>query len=312
MGIFTEDEVRAAKSVDLCDLAERLGYHVCRSGNSHTLKEMDSVRIFDRRSWYRFSDGTGGSQIDFLRVFCGMDFIEAVRYLQEFSFFPLSAEAEQFLQTGRNKAAFILPEASSDNLRVKKYLTGTRRISEKTVDQFMNQKLIYEEKVHHNVVFVGTDIDGKARSAFMRGIYEKDGGAFKCDVTGSDKRYGFHMEVPGSDTVRVYESALDLLSFYDATSLGSEHLLALGMTADRALDQYVSDRPYIKRIILSLDNDEPGRNAAEKIEDKYSSKGFIVKNLGSPKGYKDYNEWLVASRGQDLARIRRTPAGKTR
>ena len=42
---FTEEELRIAKSVDLCAVASHLGYTVRRIGKYHTLKEMDSIRI---------------------------------------------------------------------------------------------------------------------------------------------------------------------------------------------------------------------------------------------------------------------------
>ena len=74
---FTDDELAIAKSVDLCAVAESLGYTVKRIGKYHTIKEMDSIRIYNRSHWYRWSrqfdkGNNGGSQIDFLRVFCGM------------------------------------------------------------------------------------------------------------------------------------------------------------------------------------------------------------------------------------------------
>ena len=73
-GRFTEEELAIAKSVDLCAVAESLGYTVKKIGKYHTLKEMDSIRIYDRSHWYRWSrqfdkGNNGGSQIDFLRVF---------------------------------------------------------------------------------------------------------------------------------------------------------------------------------------------------------------------------------------------------
>ena len=45
---FTEEELRIAKSVDLCAVASHLGYTVRRIGKYHTLKEMDSIRIYNR------------------------------------------------------------------------------------------------------------------------------------------------------------------------------------------------------------------------------------------------------------------------
>ena len=46
-GRFTDEELAIAKSVDLCAVAESLGYTVKRIGKYHTLKEMDSIRIYN-------------------------------------------------------------------------------------------------------------------------------------------------------------------------------------------------------------------------------------------------------------------------
>ena len=40
---------------DRCAVAESLGYTVKRIGKYHTLKEMDSIRIYNRSHWYRWS-----------------------------------------------------------------------------------------------------------------------------------------------------------------------------------------------------------------------------------------------------------------
>ena len=37
-------------------VAESLGYTVKKVGKYHTLKEMDSIRIYNRSHWYRWSD----------------------------------------------------------------------------------------------------------------------------------------------------------------------------------------------------------------------------------------------------------------
>ena len=80
---FTEAELAAAKSIDLTAVATKLGYTVKRIGNYYTLKEMDSIRIYNKSHWFRWSrqyekGENGGSQIDFLRVFAGMEVKEAV------------------------------------------------------------------------------------------------------------------------------------------------------------------------------------------------------------------------------------------
>ena len=67
---FTEAKLAIAKSVDLCAVAENLGYKVRRVGKYYTIKEMDSIRIYSRSHWFRWSrqyekGENGGSQIDF-------------------------------------------------------------------------------------------------------------------------------------------------------------------------------------------------------------------------------------------------------
>lgn len=87
---FTAEELDIAKSVDLCSVASFFGYTVKKIGKYYTLKEMDSIRIYNRTNWYRWSrqsekGSNGGSQIDFLRVFAGMDVKEAVFWLLDFA-----------------------------------------------------------------------------------------------------------------------------------------------------------------------------------------------------------------------------------
>ena len=74
----TSAEIAIAKETDLPDLLSSLGYQVKRIGSYHTTKEMDSLRIKDRRTWKRYSNGKGGDAITFLQKFCGKDFREAV------------------------------------------------------------------------------------------------------------------------------------------------------------------------------------------------------------------------------------------
>lgn len=97
---FTEEELAIAKSVDLTAVAASLGYTVKRVGHYHTLKEMDSIRIYNRTNWFRWSrehekGNNGGSQIDFLRVFAGMEIKEAVFWLLDFAGYQGKDEWEE-------------------------------------------------------------------------------------------------------------------------------------------------------------------------------------------------------------------------
>ena len=168
---FTADELALAKQVDLCKVAEHLGYTVKRIGIYHTLKEMDSVRIYHRSHWCRFSrrydkGENGGSQIDFLRVFAGMDVKEAVFWLLDFAGY-WREESERGIRNiapdrGKEERPkpFILPEPAGSNAYLYRYLEHERGIARPVIDFFVRKGILYEAKNYHNIVFVGTDGKG--------------------------------------------------------------------------------------------------------------------------------------------------------
>ena len=164
---FTEEELRIAKSVDLCAVASHLGYTVRRIGKYHTLKEMDSIRIYNRTHWFRWSrryekGENGGSQIDFLRVFAGMDVKEAVFWLLDFTGYRRLESKETLhgviLPNGiaaEERKEFVLPEYAGSNAYLYNYLVNQREIAKEVVDHFVKAGILYEAKNYHNVVFVG-------------------------------------------------------------------------------------------------------------------------------------------------------------
>ncbi len=305
---FTAEELALAKSADLTAVATALGYTVRRVGRYHTLKEMDSIRIYDRSHWFRWSrryDGkdNGGSQIDFLRVFGGMDVKEAVFWLLDFMGYSKgNASLKQPLRhqvdvTAKEKAKeFILPERAGDNRYLYVYLQKERGISKRVVDFFVTRGLIYESMPYHNIVFLGNDKEGITRFASMRGVFDKNGKCFKCDVEGNDKRFGFNVRNPENKELLVFEAAIDLMSYVELTGDCTCNLLALGMVADAPLETFLQENPQIEIIKFGLDNDAPGRKASEVLLEKYYGLGYEVEDISPPKQYKDYNEWLVYSR----------------
>ena len=305
---FTEEELAIAKSVDLVSVAQSLGYTSKKTGKYYTLKEMDSIRIYNRTHWYRWSrqfdkGENGGSQIDFLRVFAGMDIKTAVFWLLEFSGYQriLTARSEPALKYQVKKKDverkdFQLPVASLDNSYLYSYLNQERGISKAVIDYFISQKLIYESRHYHNIVFLGNDKDGNTRFASMRGVFDKGGKPFKCDVAGNDKRYGFNLSHKNSGKIVVFEAAIDLMSYVDIMEDYESNMIALGMLSDAPLVTFLEEHPQITTIRFCLDNDEPGKKATEELLKKYYELGFVVENFSPPVGFKDFNEWLIATK----------------
>ena len=67
------------------------------------------------------------------------------------------------------------------------------------------------------------------RFASMRGVFDKQGKPFKCDVTGNDKNYGFNVVNVNSTELVVFEAAIDLMSYVDIFADYESNKLALGM-----------------------------------------------------------------------------------
>lgn len=302
---FTEEELRLAKSVDLCAVAEALGYTVKRIGKYYTLKEMDSIRIYNRSHWFRWSrqydkGNNGGSQIDFLRVFANMEVKDAVFWLLDFAGYQHGMEIPEIRPVEiqpKEPKPFVLPEAAVGNDRIIQYLVNERGLSRETVETFINMGLLYEAKKYHNIVFLGKDENGVVRFASMRGIYDEHGKGFKCDVEGNDKNYGVHFYKENSNSVNVFEAPIDLMSYVDLYGFGESSMLALGGVADHPLETFLKEHPDVTEICLCLDGDEPGVKAANGLAKKYISLGYSVTVRLPPDNQKDYNDCLKQRRG---------------
>ncbi len=303
-GRFTEEELAIAKSVDLTAVARSLGYTVKKIGRYHTIAEMDSIRIYDKSHWFRWSrqydkGNNGGSQIDFLKVFCGMEVKEAVFWLLDFAGYRRMEETvnkpvlkHQVSEDKKEEKIFKLPIPASNNRYLYDYLCRKRGIAKDVVDFFVEKGLIYESSHYHNVVFKGNDKDGVTRFASLRGVFDEPGRVFKCDVAGNDKRYGFNVVHEDSSDLIVFEAAIDLMSYMTLFADYESNMVALGMVSDAPLETFLKEHPQISLIRFCLDGDEPGRKAAMALTEKYYGLGYEVEDCPPPEEYKDYNEWL--------------------
>ena len=155
------------------------------------------------------------------------------------------------------------------------------------VEEWIASGDIYEEKKHHNVVFVGRDADGIPRYAHCRGTGEIK---YRGDVAGSDKSYGFCHR--GTDNqLFVFEAAIDLLSFIQLfpKDWKKRSYLSLGGISSVALMAFLSERPQITSVFLCLDNDHAGNEACEKLAREIPD-GYSVIRLKPSR--KDWNEIL--------------------
>jgi hypothetical protein len=197
----------------------------------------------------------------------------------------------------------LLPERNQNNDRVVAYLKG-RGIHGALIDYCLQTGRLYESRYHRNAVFVGFDPQGVPRYGALRGT---SGSRFMGDASGSDKRFSFSVPARDKSTkLHLFESAIDLLSYGTLELLSGrdwrqENCLSLAgiyqpkknieeSTPPAALTQYLKDYPQITEITLHLDNDVPGRLAAETIKTLLPSTYAITDE--PPQRRKDYNDYL--------------------
>jgi DNA primase catalytic core len=106
-----------------------------------------------------------------------------------------------------------------------------------------------------------------------------------------------------SEEVVLAESILDALSFHQAGICTAIPIYGTnGFTPDH-IDTL--KREGVKRVILALDNDDPGRKATDSLKEKLGAAGIAVRVASFPAGIKDANELLVSCNGDAGEAMRR-------
>lgn len=297
-----KEELEKARQVDLLTYMEQREPDnlVKLSPHVHRLVEHDSV-ILSHGLWQQKSTGIGGrSALDYLVKIRGLSLPEAVNLVLSGSYLPVSA----YIPPQKEMETFRLPPPNGENKRVCDYLTG-RGIDREIIDFAIAQGILYESAIHHNAVFVGRDYGGTPAYAALRGTGNSK---FRGEVTGSKKMFSFRVEGISS-TLHVFEAAIDLLSYLSLQRIWGrdwtlDSYLSLGgiaakaMNLPAALAEFLAHRSP-KTVVLHLDNDEMGRQAAAKIL-KVLPENVTGKDSPAPAG-KDINDYLCLVRGRSKA-----------
>ena len=272
-------------------------------GDTYATRTHDSLKISNGK-WCWWSRGIGGTNaLDYLTTVEGVSFLDAVqRILGEPSHMPPKSEPTAPLP----KTEFTLPPKHADTRRVFAYLRS-RGIDVEIINHCIKHGQLYEDAERHNCVFVGYE-NGKPAYGALRGTLSET--TFAGEVPGSDKRFSFAVPLcAGGKTLCVFEAAIDALSYLTLLKLrrqdwrAANTLSLSGIYRPRkdgsirfpaALEQYLADNPGVKRIVLCLDNDAPGRATASAIKEALA--GYEVID-NPPHSGKDYNDQLQLVKG---------------
>lgn len=287
---FTNEQKELANSVMLEDFLRCKGEHLIKSGKEKRLKSDKSITIY-KNEWFDHSKNTGGYAIDFVKMFYGLSYPQAVSEL-----LGTSNIGHRNFDEPEAVKDFSLPPQNNTTKKIYAYMTKHRGISPSVFNFFVNQGLIYESverigvKDYNNIVFVGKDNENNPKHAHKRSIYSS-GKRFVQNISGSSPKDSFNF-LGGSDRLYVFESPIDMLSFislHEKTNWKSHNYVALcGLSSKAMIEQVKSN---INHVVLCLDNDNAGDIAFEKFENLLKD----VKVSRITPDNKDFNEDLVYS-----------------
>ena len=297
---FTDEQKVLANSVDLEQFLRMRGEKLERAGIEHKLIYCDSSGKHDSitirgSTWFDHKNQVGGGAIKFMQEFYDMDFQTAVQELLGRTVTPLSHSPPKAIAK-EEKKEFKLPEANANMHRVYAYLIKQRFIAPDIISYFAKQHTLYEDKEHHNAVFVGIDENGVPRQASKRST-NSYGNSFRITCQGSNTRYSF-AHFGESKRLYVFEAPIDMMSFLTLypKDWQKHSCIAMNGVYENAVLAALKNHSNLSEVILCVDNDEGGIEAVDRLKDILSENGYTdVKRL-APK-FKDWNEVLKAKNG---------------
>lgn len=300
---ITTEQLAEVKKIDLLTYLSNYEPNelVRLSSNDYVTRTHSSLHI-SNGMWCWWVKNIGGkTALDYLIKVEEMSFLDAALLIHE----CITNEKPKIMNSYKRKADrfFYLPPSAETNEKVIHYLVNERCIDRGIVDYYISLGMIYEEKNNHSVIFVGYNNDYKPRYAFKRDIV----GNGKRDIYGSDKSYSFSLSSKDSNSLHIFESAIEVLSYQ--TLLKRKHkewkndnylslsgATTIGSSIEEsdlpiALYEFLRNNENIREIYVHTNNDRAGFETYQKIYFHLSKKFDVYNKI--PKHSNDINEQLI-------------------
>jgi hypothetical protein len=189
---FSEEQLREASNVNIVALAKSRGYDVRKvTPRSYKIPSYGGLYIkADGTKWNWFSHGKGGGAIQFLMELENKSWVDVVKELLGITHdtLPYVEPPPRDIDV---KGKLVLPNRNKTYKHIFAYLIHTRKIDSTVVQEFVNNKQLYEDE-KRNCVFVGYKNENEPKYASLRGTGTKQ---FRKDLWGSDKTYDVRINI---------------------------------------------------------------------------------------------------------------------
>lgn len=280
MKMIKQELIKQARQTNLVAYLLNRGEPLKRIGKNYTHQNHDSLFIKDNMFiWY--SQQKQGNSIDFLILYYGMKFEEAVKELTE-TILPI-------MQTQQVETLYKPLQATqraSNEKRVIAYLCKRRGLKSNLIFTLIKQKRLYQDTIG-NCNFVICDWNEQPIGVEIVGTTD-----IKYKQITTHSGYGFHITIGKPKKALYFESAIDLLSCYQIFQHKfTEHILiSLGGLNNSVILELQSTNPTLEHWIC-VDNDRAGKDFTTNIQQHINN----IHIFKPPKKYKDWNEWLLNS-----------------
>lgn len=301
---YSDEQIQRAAEADLVDFLRKHGQHLKRVGSEYEWMDGNETVSIKDNMWFHQYERVGGTTINFVEKFFGLNFPDAVKFILN------ESGSEEWSAPHIHKKAlpkprpvslkkFELPEKNDNMRRTFGYLVNSRGINRNVLKAFVNNGLIYESTLHHNAVFIGKDKYGEDKHAHMRSTTSKH--RWRGNQMGSDARFSFNWRGKGS-AVYAFEAPIDMLSYismHQRNWFDNNYVASCSLSAQPLL-QMLDDNPSINYVYICFDNDGPGQKAAQELRARLEESGYNAEILVPT--LKDWNEDLLNS-GQEEGEI---------
>lgn len=265
------------QQVSIIEYAKEAGYTVKRIGSYYTTAEHDSIRFDPNRNCYwqnsipgKNGAAEGDSVIGFAAKFVYNGDMHAA--LKDLTARVTGGSGSTLRKitpaVPPTKKTLKLPARGQNMHRVYAYLTQSRYIDQDVVQDFVNQKMLYQDR-RGNCVFVSYGADGKPVFASFRGTLSDI--KFLGDVPGSDYAQGFYINHNAKKLI-ITESVIDamsVMSILHGQGLDYkewDYLPLNGATKHEAVLKRLKSDPK-EEVLLALDHDVAGVKDMARLRD---------------------------------------------
>jgi len=280
--------VKLARQTDLAAYLIQKGEPLKRIGRRYKHKDHDSLVITDNAFFWN-SRNEKGNAIDFLMLFYGLDFQQAVEELtgiEKRTIEPLTQQTFSIADIQLNKNMH----------RAVAYLNKTRKIDYSIIQDLIKSKHIFQSQEGNNIVFPMYDEHDTIVGAELCGTLSHI--RFKGVAPNSKYGYGFNVRLCPSESVTeafFFESAIDLISYIELLKVNMKLLnysnaifVSMSGLKDNVIDTTLRTFKSVSRIFLCTDRDIASLNFIESL--KTQNRAFKEHIPNEP--YKDWNDVL--------------------